>query len=123
MSINEDAGAATSAAPDIDIVIDPAGFDKHEALLTLLRDSFAYMAARIDPPSSMNRLDLDGLREKAIEEKLIVAMSNGEPLACAFAKPMQHALYVGKVAVAPELRTAKRSPARPDANRTPPVAP
>lgn len=88
----------------MEIVTAPEDFDQWDELLALLRESFAYMAARIDPPSSLNRLDLDGLRAKAREETLIVGLGDGRLLACAFAKPSPPALYVGKVAVDQRLR-------------------
>ena len=91
-------------SPTLKIVTAPSGFERRDSLLTQLTRSFACMADRIDPPSSMNRLDLAGLHSKAREETLLVGLINGEPLACAFAKASLPALYVGKVAVDPQLR-------------------
>lgn len=93
-----------TSVPTLEIVTAPEGFARWERLLALLTRSFAYMAPRIDPPSSMNRLDMAGLRSKALEETLIVGLADGEPLACAFAKVSPPALYVGKVAVDEQLR-------------------
>jgi ribosomal protein S18 acetylase RimI-like enzyme len=88
----------------LEIVTAPEGFERWDSLLALLNCSFAYMVDRIDPPSSMSRLDLQGLRAKALEETLIVGLVDGEPRACAFAKVSAPALYVGKVAVDAQLR-------------------
>ena len=88
----------------LEIVTAPENFDRWERLLALLTNSFAYMAARVDPPSSMKRLDLQSLRAKAQQETLIIGLSDGEPIACAFAKKSPPVLYVGKVAVHEQLR-------------------
>lgn len=89
-------------SPTLKIVTAPSGFERWDSLLTLLTRSFAFMADRIGPPSSMNRLDLAGLQSKALEETFIVGLIDGEPLA--FAKASPPALYVGKVAVDTQLR-------------------
>ncbi|WP_417513510.1 GNAT family N-acetyltransferase [Minwuia sp.] len=82
----------------------PADFDRWPEVLELLRDAFAYMADRIDPPSSMNRLDLDGLRAKAGREIALIAWQGDEIVGCAFLDPRPDCLYVGKVAVTAQAR-------------------
>jgi GNAT superfamily N-acetyltransferase len=79
-------------------------FEDWPEVLALLRRSFAYMAARIDPPSSLNRLDLQGLRAKAATEICLLALHGTEIVGCAFLDPRPDCLYVGKVAVADEAR-------------------
>ena len=80
--------------------IDPEGFDQWPALLGLLRDAFAYMDGRIDPPSSLQALDAQALRAKAAREHLIVVESaDGRLLGCAFAECRAEVVYVGKLAV------------------------
>lgn len=82
----------------------PPDFDDWNGLLTLLQQAFAYMAPRIDPPSSLNRLDADGLRHKAQRETLIIARDGPQLLGCAFVELRVDCAYVGKVAVAESAR-------------------
>lgn len=82
----------------------PAGFDDWDGLLVLLRESFAYMEGRIDPPSSLNGFDAAKLAAKAAEEELILAFAGGRLAGCLFAAQKGAALYLGKIAVRPELR-------------------
>ena len=91
---------------DSDITIGPAGpdFSRWAEVHALLMQSFAYMKDRIDPPSSMNRLTLEGLIEKSGTEIALIGTEDGSPVACAFLDPRADCLYVGKVAVAPHLR-------------------
>lgn len=80
---------ATRHRPD-----DPALAD----VLTLIRDSFAYMDGRIDPPSSMHRLTLaDVARQCSTGE---VWSLGPPPVACMFLTPRRDSLYLGKLAVA-----------------------
>ena len=57
----------------VQIEINPK-FDDFVSLLALLHRSFAYMDGRIDPPSSLHKLDVDALHEKARDETLLTAM-------------------------------------------------
>nr|WP_249200260.1 GNAT family N-acetyltransferase [Thetidibacter halocola] len=58
------------------------------------------MAGRIDPPSSLHRLDAAALRDKARDEHLWIA---GPPLlGCAFFRNDRDALYIGKLAIHPD---------------------
>lgn len=86
------------------VEIDPRDFTDWPALLALLRDAFAFMDGRIDPPSSLARLDTDGLRAKAQDEHLIVATEDDRLVGCLFAAPRTEVLYVGKLAVAADRR-------------------
>ena len=66
-------------------------------ILGLLRDSFAFMEGRIDPPSSLRELTPGALsRQAEIGEIWIL----GPPLACVFMTPKPGVLYLGKLAVA-----------------------
>jgi predicted GNAT superfamily acetyltransferase len=65
----------------------------------LLRASYAFMEGRIDPPSSLLRLDARALQTKAREEVLIVAHDGDRLVGCAFARLRDECVYVGKVAV------------------------
>lgn len=72
------------------------------AILSLIRDSFAYMDGVIDPPSSMHLLTLDTLRAEAAKQEI---WSIGPPLsACAIFTPQADTLYVGKLCVVPTAR-------------------
>jgi hypothetical protein len=56
-------------------------------LHALLSASFAGMAERIDPPSSMTRMSVEDVRRKLTEEDLFVIRRGGVPVACLFAVP------------------------------------
>ncbi|WP_425098520.1 GNAT family N-acetyltransferase [Tropicibacter sp. S64] len=78
----------------------PEGFDDWTGLLALIRGSFAYMDGVIDPPSSAHRLTLETLRARARAEHLYI--TPGPLLGCAFFAQRPEALYMGKLAIAPE---------------------
>lgn len=82
----------------------PTDFQAWSALLALLQDAFAYMDARIDPPSSLRGMTADDLRRKAQTETLILALEGTQLLGCAFAGLRPDCVYVGKVAVAEHAR-------------------
>jgi ribosomal protein S18 acetylase RimI-like enzyme len=66
-------------------------------ILALLHQAFAYMEARIDPPSSLRDLTPEALTQQAEVGEIWVI---GAPVACVFLTPKPGALYVGKLAVA-----------------------
>jgi GNAT superfamily N-acetyltransferase len=71
-------------------------------VLALVRTEFAYMEGRIDPPSSMHRLDVPALAAQAAEGEIWVI---GRPVrACVFLTVLENRLYVGKLAVAAAAR-------------------
>lgn len=70
-----------------------------QAVYDLLRQSFAYMEGRIDPPSSLTRMSFDDLCRKAQNETLVIAMEGEELAGCLFCYPRADWLYVGKMAV------------------------
>lgn len=86
------------------IRVAPADFSDWPQLVGLIRDAFAYMNSRIDPPSSLNRMGIEEFKAKAGEETLIVAEDDNSIIGCAFAALRDDCVYVGKVAVA---RTAR----------------
>ena len=94
----------SETAEHIDVGVKPVGFDDWTGLLALLRDSFAYMDGRIDPPSSLHGFDAAKLAAKAAEEELVLAFVNGDLAGCLFAAPRGDALYLGKIAVRPGLQ-------------------
>src|SRR3546814_18122468 len=59
------------------------------------------MEGRIDPLSSLHRLDASKLAFKAMEEELVLAYVDGALAGCLFAAPRGDALYPGKIAVRP----------------------
>ncbi|MBC2771258.1 GNAT family N-acetyltransferase [Rhizobium sp. AQ_MP] len=77
-------------------------FGRYEELLALIMGSFAYMDGVIDPPSSAHRLTAASLKDKARDEIGLVAELDGLFLGCAFLRPEEHFLYLGKLAVSPE---------------------
>lgn len=70
------------------------------AVLALIRDSFAVMDGRIDPPSSIHRLTLTDLRDRNKEVWVI----GTAPLACMILTPKPDTLYLGKLAVSATAR-------------------
>jgi GNAT superfamily N-acetyltransferase len=83
---------------DIEIVENPDQVDWHE-LHQLLHRTYAYMDTRIDPPSSLHKLTVSGLAEKAKQEMLLLACHEDKVIGCMFCRRNPHWLYVGKVAV------------------------
>ncbi len=86
------------------IRVSPEGFSGWDQLLGLVRDSFAYMDARIDPPTSLKKMRAEDFKAKAVAETLILAEEGQAILGCAFAALRDDCVYVGKVAVAPSAR-------------------
>lgn len=74
---------------------DPALSD----LLTLMRDCFAYMEGRIDPPSSLGQVTLQELRKTATQAEIWCLGT--PPIACMILTPKSGCLYLGKLCVAP----------------------
>jgi len=77
-------------------------FEDWQSLLNLLQSAFEYQHARINPPSSLNRLTLDKIAEKSMSEILLLAYRRQELVGCVFLREQPHALYVGKLAVLPD---------------------
>ncbi len=70
--------------------------------LQLIRDAFSAHDGRIDPPSSMHKLTLQGLAESARSGELWIL---GErPFACVILQAKTHALYLSKLAVREDAR-------------------
>ncbi len=86
------------------IEIAPAGFTDWEGLHALLLAAYAYMEGRIDPPSSLLRMDARQLEQKAREEVLVLALDDERAVGCAFAQLRDDCVYVGKLAVEAGLR-------------------
>ena len=82
----------------VQIEINPK-FDDFVSLLALLHRSFAYMDGRIDPPSSLHKLDVDAMHEKARDETLLTAMDGEKLVGCLFVARNAGTLYLGKLAV------------------------
>jgi GNAT superfamily N-acetyltransferase len=80
------------------------GFADWDGLLALLHRAFAFMDGRIDPPSSLHRLDAAGLAAKAGAERCFLAFRGGQLAGCVFCAPRHGCLYVGKLAVDPALQ-------------------
>jgi GNAT superfamily N-acetyltransferase len=66
------------------------------AILSLLHAAFASMQGRINPPSSLHSLTVQGLF--AAGEVWVLGAS---PVACVILSPRERCLYLGKLAVAP----------------------
>ena len=66
----------------------------------LLRAEFAFMGPRIDPPSSLTRMNAADLAAKAQTEDLFLIGSPTRPTACLFGAAAADHYYIGKLAVA-----------------------
>ena len=77
----------------------PPGDAALPAMLALMRAAFAGMEGRIDPPSSLGRMDLPDLA-RAAEAGELWALGD-PPLAAMLLTPQPGALYLGKLAVDP----------------------
>ncbi|WP_339715501.1 GNAT family N-acetyltransferase [uncultured Sneathiella sp.] len=86
----------------IDIVIADEEFDDWQALLDLLYAAFAYMDARIDPPSSLQLLNTETIIDKAREETLLLAWQGSRLVGCCFLKDLGEKIYLGKLAIDPQ---------------------
>ena len=72
----------------------------------MLQSSFAHMAGRIDPPSSLTAMDAEELKRKATSENLIVARDGANLLGSVFCRDETPWLYIGKLGVWPHLQGA-----------------
>lgn len=88
----------------IRVVARPDSFDDWDGLLALLREAFAFIDGRIDPPSSLHSFDAAKLAAKAAQEELVLAFVDGALAGCLFAIPRGDALNLGKIAVRPNLQ-------------------
>ncbi|MDC9836589.1 GNAT family N-acetyltransferase [Rhizobium binxianense] len=79
-------------------------FTRWDELLALILAAFASMNGRIDPPSSALKLTAVSLAEKARAEIGHVAIDGEKLIGCLFLRPEADCLYVGKLAVLPEVQ-------------------
>jgi GNAT superfamily N-acetyltransferase len=86
------------------ISVAPRDFDDWPGLLALLRQAYASMDGRIDPPSSLDGMTAEDLRARAAHETLILAVGEPGLLGCAFAALRPDCVYIGKLAVASTAR-------------------
>jgi GNAT superfamily N-acetyltransferase len=84
---------------DVRIVVAPPDFSDWTGLLALLHANYAYMAARIDPPSSLLRMDAAQFERKSRDETMILAFDGQRLVGCVFAALREDCVYVGKLAV------------------------
>ena len=81
-----------------------AEFSDWDGLMRLLHSAFVSQADRIDPPSSLHRLDAGSIAVKAREERLFLAFKDEQLVGCIFAKSLGSTMYVGKLAVSPAMQ-------------------
>ena len=77
----------------------PSDFSNWKELLALIHEAFAFQHARIDPPSSLEKLTPVSLAAKAHQETLFLAVTGRQVVGCVFATPRNESLYIGKFAV------------------------
>ncbi len=80
------------------------GFEDWHALRALIAEAFAFMEGRIDPPSSLTRMDAASLKAKAAVETLLLAREDGRLVGCLFVEDKGDRLYLSKLAVAPGMQ-------------------
>lgn len=85
-------------------------FSDWQALEAPLREAYAPMETRIDPPSFLTTMTLGDIARKAVDEDLFLALDGARPVACGFGTPKGTHYEIGKVAVAASHR--KRGLAR-----------
>lgn len=73
-----------------------------QGLLTLILQAFAYMAGRIDPPSSALRLTPESVARQVEAGAVFIAEEAGELVGSIFCEVKGEALYLGKLAVRPD---------------------
>lgn len=86
----------------VEITIGHEAFDDWEYLLTLLHAAFEFQNARIDPPSSLHKLNAQALKQKSNSEKLFLAWQDESLVGCVFAREQPDSIYIGKLAVWPQ---------------------
>jgi GNAT superfamily N-acetyltransferase len=86
----------------VEITPASSNFSQWEELLALIHEAFAFQHSRIEPPSSLHKLDAVSLAAKAHEETLLLAVGKEGVVGCVFAKTKGAALYIGKFAVSPK---------------------
>lgn len=95
--------APLAASNAVRITPAQADFTDWPALLALLQRAFAAMDGRIDPPSSLTRMDAAALQAKARDEHLVVAHhvspDRTQLIGCVFATVRPDCVYLGKLAV------------------------
>ena len=96
---------SSTKADATSIVVRLAGadFSDWETVRRLILDAFAYMEARIDPPSSALLLTAQSMQTDAAKGALLLAMRDRDLAGCVFVRPKDDALYVYKFAVQPGL--------------------
>ena len=84
----------------------PPDFHDWALVRALILDAFAYMDARINPPSSALRLTPGSMQADAEKGTLLLAYRMNDLVGCVFAQAKDDALYIGKLAVRPDLQGA-----------------
>lgn len=76
-----------------------AGDPNLAQILALLHRCFAYMEGRIDPPSSLHALTVEGIAKVCVQNEVWVL--GAPPVGCVFFTEKPGRLYIGKLAVDP----------------------
>lgn len=79
-------------------------FGRWDELLVLIREAFAEMEGRIDPPSSVLRLTTTAIAAQAASGAVFVAEEDGALVGSLFAESRGEALYLSKLAVRADRR-------------------
>ena len=73
-------------------------------VLALIREAFAFMEGRIDPPSSVHRLTVEKMADDSALGAVFVAERESGLAGCIFCRPRGGVLYLGKLAVRPNMQ-------------------
>lgn len=89
---------------DYGVLVNPNPPPAGQVLHRLLSQAFAHMEGRIDPPSSMTRLDVRAIETRLGMEDLVVARSGDRIVGCLFAGRDGANYHLGKIAVIHQMR-------------------
>lgn len=89
---------------DYGVLVNPTPPPNGQVLHRLLAQAFAHMEGRVDPPSSMTRLDAQGVESRLGMEDLVVARAGDRIVGCLFARVTGDSYHLGKIAVVQAMR-------------------
>ncbi len=86
------------------VLVNPNPPPKGQVLHRLLSQAFAHMEGRIDPPSSVTNLDVQGVESRIGVEDLVVARNGDRIVGCLFASRSGQSYHLAKIAVIHQMR-------------------
>ncbi|MEM6825297.1 MAG: GNAT family N-acetyltransferase [Pseudomonadota bacterium] len=89
---------------DYGVDVNPDPRPTGQVLHRLLAQAFSHMEGRIDPPSSMTRMDPAAVSSKCGSGDLVIARREDRVVGCLFAEQCGTTYHLGKIAVVHHLR-------------------